>query len=40
MIDTTVGRSQMDMMSEIHEYVEIQNEGNGGPSTVEIYSWV
>jgi hypothetical protein len=38
-IDITVGISQKDT-SEIHQYIEIQNEGNAGPSTVRIHSWV
>jgi hypothetical protein len=40
MIDSAIGISQKDMMSEIHQYFEIQNEENGGPSTVRIYSWI
>jgi hypothetical protein len=40
MIDVTVCTSQKDMMSEIHQYFEIQSEGNGGPSTGRLYSWV
>jgi hypothetical protein len=39
-IDITIGILQKELRSETCQCIEIQNEGNGGPSTVRIYSWV
>jgi hypothetical protein len=37
MIDTTLDISKKDMISEIYQYIEIQNDENGDPSTIKIY---